>query len=220
MKFLFFDTETTGLPKDRKIPAEKQKDNWADIVSISWMLFENEKMITKASHIVKPGAWIIPEESTKIHGISHYLAVQTGSPLVDVLEQFTRDLHLADYVVAHNFDFDMNVVNGAIWWRLGISEIPVWSNPICTAKYGKDLTRIESQNKFGKYFRFPKLSELYAHVMKKEASISLHNSLHDTIILAELFFHLPIYKTIIGKDVANIQSPPTGRLRVTFSATE
>ncbi|MCX6741278.1 MAG: hypothetical protein NTY61_02675, partial [Candidatus Parcubacteria bacterium] len=38
--YLFFDTETTGLPKNWKAPIE-DLDNWPRIVQIAWAIYKN-----------------------------------------------------------------------------------------------------------------------------------------------------------------------------------
>ena len=40
MKLCIFDTETTGLPKDRNKQAIKEPNNWPHIVSISWVILD------------------------------------------------------------------------------------------------------------------------------------------------------------------------------------
>jgi len=40
MKILFFDTETTGLPKNWKAPVE-QLDNWPRLVQIAWQVYSS-----------------------------------------------------------------------------------------------------------------------------------------------------------------------------------
>ena len=68
MKLLIFDTETTGLPKNRQ-PAERGPDNWPHIVSISWIVLDTDtnKEVKRRSYIIQPNGWHIPEESVRIH---------------------------------------------------------------------------------------------------------------------------------------------------------
>ena len=226
MKILFFDTETTGLPKDRKYPAEKHKDNWPDIVSISWMLFEDEQMISTRSYIVKPDGWNIPIEATNIHGITEKSASTNGQQLSLVIADFIAAVRQSEYIVAHNIHFDLNVVNNACFWRLNRTLQVDWKECICTAEYGKDVTKIYAKNaRGGSYFRYPKLSELYEHVLRRRPMLSLHNSLNDTMLLCEVFFHLPIYQAILGKESVQkngteIQTAPPSRLRLDLSASD
>ena len=52
--YLFFDTETTGLPKNFKAPAS-DLDNWPRIVQIAWILSSQEKgRIESNDYIIKP----------------------------------------------------------------------------------------------------------------------------------------------------------------------
>ena len=70
--YLFFDTETTGLPKNWKAPIT-DLENWPRLVQLAWLVYDNigNKISTK-NFIVKPSGFIISEESTKIHGCLLY----------------------------------------------------------------------------------------------------------------------------------------------------
>ena len=75
MKYIFFDTETTGLPVDKAKSAIEYRNNWPDIVSISWIVAVDGVFIKKETYIVKPEHWTIPDDSIKIHGITQYAAM-------------------------------------------------------------------------------------------------------------------------------------------------
>ena len=52
--YLFFDTETTGLPKDFKIP-RYVVSNWPRLVQLSWIVTdENGNKLKSGDHIVRP----------------------------------------------------------------------------------------------------------------------------------------------------------------------
>jgi DNA polymerase III epsilon subunit-like protein len=181
MKLLIFDTETTGLPL-QKLPAEKEADNWPHIVSISWVVLDSltNQILTQQNFVVKPLGWHVPLESTAIHGISHDLAEKTGKSLSYVISAFLAEEY--DVLVAHNIDFDINVVRNAIKWDLGLS-LPLFPKQICTMKLSKNICKI--QGNFG--YKYPKLKELYFHafqIMPFEAK--LHNSMYDVLVLTEL----------------------------------
>ena len=101
---LFFDTETTGLPKERNTRVIKKPNNWPDLVSIAWLLYKNNRLVNKQHHIIKPEGWVIPEESVKFHGIPTEVAMVKGRPLKDVLDEFLADADKAHLIVAHNFE--------------------------------------------------------------------------------------------------------------------
>jgi DNA polymerase III epsilon subunit-like protein len=104
-KIVIFDTETTGLPTMRRISAMDMKDNWPDLVSICWRTFVNRVEVTKHYYVIKPMGWVIPEEASKIHGITNEVASE-GHDMKEVLALFREDIINADRIVAHNLDFD------------------------------------------------------------------------------------------------------------------
>ena len=50
---LFFDTETTGLPKNWKAPVS-DLNNWPRMIQIGWILSDNGHRIDTGSFIIKP----------------------------------------------------------------------------------------------------------------------------------------------------------------------
>ena len=56
--YLFFDTETTGLPRNWKAPVT-DLDNWPRMVQIAWILTDGEgEQLDIADYIIKPGVFI------------------------------------------------------------------------------------------------------------------------------------------------------------------
>ncbi len=52
--YLFFDTETTGLPKVHGAPLTKL-NNWPRMVQLAWLLYDkNQNLISEADYIIKP----------------------------------------------------------------------------------------------------------------------------------------------------------------------
>ena len=124
--------------------------------------------------------WQVPLESTAIHGISHDTAEKNGKSLSSVIATFLAEEY--DILVAHNIDFDMNVLINAIKWDLQLS-LPLFPKQICTMKLSTNMCKI--QGKFG--YKYPKLKELYFHAFKTMPfETKLHNSMYDVLILTEL----------------------------------
>ena len=116
MRIIVFDTETTGLP-NKKQAAIHVPNNCPHLVSISWVIIENFIIVKEQTHVIKPRGWTIPAESTKIHGITHEQATENGDKLEDVMKEFMGESF--DKMVAHNMNFDYNVLMNAILWDLG-----------------------------------------------------------------------------------------------------
>jgi DNA polymerase III epsilon subunit-like protein len=212
MKLLIFDTETTGLPKARN-PATHGPNNWPHLVSISWVVLDSEtnSVLKERSYIIKPN-WDIPIESTKIHGITNEHAILHGHDLRSVMVEFMTEA--CDIIVAHNMEFDNNVITNALLWDLNLSSLRVdvdinvnRPKQVCTMKLSKELCRIS-----GKYgYKYPKLKELYFHAFKKMPDeTKLHNSLYDVLVLTEVIqTYLPL-RQAMGLVVRSVDTLSNG----------
>jgi len=204
MKLLVFDTETTGLPKSRT-PSKEKSNNWPHIVSISWIILDSEtnKIEKERYYIVKPMNWEIPEDSVKIHGITTEKATEEGEPLAKVLGEFLAESY--DVLVAHNINFDFNVLDNAVRWDLEMAFSDIKKPKICTMELSKDLCNL--RNLFGKP-KVPKLKELYEHAFgSSPPEDQLHNSLYDTKILVKIIqefdpLRVKMNLTPLGPEVA------------------
>lgn len=68
--YLFFDTETTGLPKNWKAPIT-DLNNWPRLVQLAFLIFDkNGNKISSGDFIIRPDGFIIPSDASAIHGIS------------------------------------------------------------------------------------------------------------------------------------------------------
>lgn len=185
---LFIDTETTGLPLVRDVKALDKKGIWPDIVSIAWVITnETGEVCKKVYSLIQPG-WKIPADSIKIHGITMEYAMEHGRPLADVLAELRADLATVDTVVAHNLDFDKNVIFNAYKWRLG--QEPAWAGgakEICTM--AKSQAELKIPNPYPKYgpYKSPRLSELYMDTFGTEAA-GQHNSQSDVQALYDIYW--------------------------------
>ena len=83
--YLFFDTETTGLPRKWNAPVN-DLDNWPRLVQIAWVLYKDGIKISSYDLIIKPENFIIPTEASNIHGITTELAVSKGVSLQTALD--------------------------------------------------------------------------------------------------------------------------------------
>lgn len=186
MRLLIFDTETTGLPR-LKIPSSKEPNNWPHIVSISWVILDTDtnSIVKQKSYIVKPVTWIIPEDSIRIHGITQEKAMREGEELAKVMGEFLGEGY--DVLVAHNLDFDYNVIHNAIHWDLELPFNTIYAKKMCTMELSRDICKMRTM--YGKY-KSPKLSELYEYAFKRSPNKeSLHSSMYDVLILTEVIQH-------------------------------
>ena len=216
MKLLIFDTETTGLPKSRE-QAIKGPNNWPHLVSIAWTVIDSNNnyapCAVSESHIVKP-EWKIPADSTAIHGITQEMAEADGLPLSTVIQKFLAVEH--DIMVAHNIDFDYNVLVNAIMWDLKLGTIPDFKRRFCTMEPMKNIMQIPYAN--GRGYKPPKLTELYTYVVKKPFDSGLtHSAQYDTWLLAEIVKNSKYLQTMMGlTDKDDIQPNASKKARTTL----
>lgn len=181
---LFFDTETTGLPKNCYAPVT-QTNNWPRMVQLAWLQYDNQQnLISESDHIIKPNGYTIPSEASVIHGITTDFALRKGSELSSVLSEFSTIVNGSNLLIAHNMDFDEKVI-GAEYVRIGLKSSLFDTQRLCTMKTTTDLCRIP-----GNYgYKWPKLSELHRFLFGSDFEDS-HDASIDVKICAKCFFEL------------------------------
>ncbi len=198
MTTIIFDTETTGLPRNKWRGALEGPANWPDLVSICWLVYDEDwDLMKKEYHVVRPEGWTIPTEASAVHGITQAVAEVSGEPLADVLALFAKDLKTTGRLVAHNMAFDKNVVQGAFKWRLGVEPAVFWpaaEAEFCTMEASRDVLRLpwKGVQHPGKPMTYkpPRLSELWSYVFPGTSQPAAHNSEGDALATAAIYMKL------------------------------
>ena len=182
--YLFFDTETTGLPKNWKAPVS-DTNNWPRIVQIAWILSSKEKgRIESNDYIIKPEGYEIPIESSRIHGITTQKAYAEGIDLIEALKKFNLALQKSSCLVAHNMSFDEKVL-GAEFLRKGIENDFFEKNRLCTMEKSTQYCKLP-----GRYgYKWPSLSELHNILFGKDFE-DAHNAAGDINATENCFWKL------------------------------
>lgn len=183
-KFLFFDTETTGLPKSWKA-SYRDINNWPRLVQLAWIEGdENGNIINQHDYIIKPQNFVIPNEASKVHKISTSEALQKGRDIQFVLEQFNQAISKVDCIVAHNLNFDINVVASELY-RNNMDMVLFEKKRICTMESSTDYCKISGY--YG--YKYPKLDELYKKLFNKTFD-EAHNAAVDILATFKCFYKL------------------------------
>ena len=201
-----FDTETTGFPPRGPL-SQDNIDKWPYIVQLSWISYNVEtlKLIEIKDYVIKLKRGIlIPEESSKVHGITKDISIAQGINIKDALFEFLECLKNTNVLVAHNIEFDKKMI-AAEFYRNGYHNIfKDMEYPFieyCTMKFGDRITRLTRINPKTNlvYPKFPKLIELYEHLFK-ETPENLHNSLVDVMVCFRCFYYMYFGSDIVIKD--------------------
>ncbi len=182
--YLFFDTETTGLPKDWKAPVS-QLSNWPRLVQLAYLIFDAEGNNLEAGNfIIRPDGFIIPPEASRVHGISTARAIEEGQDLKSVLLDFVEKCEEMQFLVAHNMAFDEKIM-GAELLRNGFVNIISQKKRICTMQSSTNFCNIPGP--YGP--KWPKLSELHMKLFQTNFE-EAHNASVDINATARCFWEL------------------------------
>jgi len=182
--YLFFDTETTGLPKNYKAPVE-DLNNWPRLVQLAWLAFDNAgKEISQGNRIIRPEGFIIPEQASNVHGITTERALAEGLDLAEVLHEFSSEIKNSKLVVAHNMSFDEKII-GAEFLRKNVPHDLFDTLRLCTKEASTDYCAIPGY--YGN--KWPTLSELHIKLFNEDFE-GAHDALVDVRACANCFFKL------------------------------
>jgi len=207
MIIITFDTETTGLPKIKMI-TEKTLHLWPYIVQFSYVIYDNETntVLKTVDHIIKvPDHIVISQENSNIHGITDTMSKTSGQNITHVLREFMEDYNNADIVVAHNMEFDLNIIKVELMRQIYNDNQPTSEKDeitqklnclktskklCCTMQESLEICNIKALTKDGKeYVKFPSLTELHKYLFNVVPK-KLHNSLNDVLICLRCFYKM------------------------------
>ena len=182
--YLFFDTETTGLPRNWKAPVS-DLNNWPRLIQLAFLYYDsNGNKISGGDFIIKPEGFTIPADASRIHGISTERALRQGQSILSVLQTFNSLIEQASYLVAHNMSFDEKIV-GAEFLRNGMQNSIQSKSKICTMERTTNFCAID-----GPYgYKWPKLSELHYKLFRTGFD-EAHNAAVDITATARCFWEL------------------------------
>jgi DNA polymerase III epsilon subunit-like protein len=182
MTVIIIDVETSGLPVGRNAhyqDLEKYKN--ARIVQCSYMICDRDTLEQKEikEYVIKADGFSI--DNHEFHWVTNETSQEQGPPFIEVAQQDGTDILEATHILAHNADFDINVIKSELY-RYGmydiINEVGT-KQVICTMKTTMNMVNV--RNKYG--VKFPTLTELYAYVFNGEKFDNAHNALYDVIYL-------------------------------------
>lgn len=207
---LFFDTETTGLPKNWKAPVT-DLDNWPRLVQLAYLVYDFDgNLIHSCNEIVKPNGFTIPIDASKVHGITTDIANQRGSKIEEVFELFFIHLKRAKVIVAHNMAYDEKII-GSELIRLGLENTLDTKEKICTMESTVDLCKID-----GPYgYKWPKLEELHRFLFKRDFE-GAHDALADIQATAKCFWELKKLKLLNLPELAENKKVSKRKISLKF----
>lgn len=176
-----FDTETTGIP-DWKIPSDDPKQ--PHIVQLAAVVVDvdTRNIIQTVDVVIRPAegpaGWVISQEMTDIHGISHEYAMDVGIP-----EYVAADMMMAlaegRTRVAFNTTFDNRIIRIALKRYFSETTANEWK----AGSY--ECAMIAAKKVMGG--KRPKLVDAYKYFTGLELE-DAHSAYADTLAAMEVYF--------------------------------
>ncbi len=182
--YLIFDTETTGVPLNYNAPMTNLP-NWPRVIQLSFIHFdESGNDIMAFDALIRPDGWTMPNGQFWIdNGFSQEKSMRDGIPIVDALDKFIDRINNADALIAHNMNFDYNII-GAEMIRANKranKKLP----HICTMLSTVDFCQLP-----GRYgYKWPKLEELHRKLFGTVFD-NAHDAASDTSAAKRCFIEL------------------------------
>lgn len=193
MNVLFFDTETTGIKSDR------DPDFVPQLVQLGAILYNEElaRVLAELNVIVYKRNTQVPPVAEAIHGISTEMVHEHGVSIDVVTLMFLQLAGRADRLVAHNADYDVDVINDNM--PLG-KDIMDNADVYCTMRNARDIVQAPFSDKQVQYFlthpykqdgkyKLPSLLETYRHFFGREFA-GAHDAMADVRACMEVYYKL------------------------------
>lgn len=190
MTYLFFDTETTGLP-DYRMPAEWEGQ--PRICQLGAIVTDADGRVkAEANLLIKPDGWSIPDASAAVHGITQSDAEKYGFSIRAALSIFDRLMPMARTIVAHNLQFDLMMIQiEAARTDTSNMRFDFPAECYCTMTNATPVLQLPPTAKMaarGKTeFKKPNLQEAYRHFFGREFE-GAHDAMADVRACRDVFF--------------------------------
>ena len=174
--YLIIDIETSGLPV--KLQSETK---YPEIIQISWVLTNKKGVILKKHTFIIDTPFIRTNNNSEFLNIDFDVAKKVKFSLTHALKKLAEDIKICDYIVAHNIEFDIEILGHYFIKNYGLNP---FSNKkmICTMKSTVNFCKIP--NNYG--YKYPKLSELYFKLFGYQVKNS-HNAEVDVLHTLKCF---------------------------------
>ena len=196
-----YDTETTGLIDFK---ATSEAEHQPHIVQLACALvdLESRNFTETMDVIISPDGWKITEEVSKIHGITHEMAMDVGIPEKDAIEQFLSlmsdtDENIFDppfrFRIAHNESFDARIIRIALLRYFGqeIADKFKAADSYCTMREATKIVKAAPTEKMiasgRNHFKNPNLGECVRYFFDRGLE-GAHNAMVDVRACADVYF--------------------------------
>lgn len=185
MPTLFWDTETTDK---WDFNASSTAEHQPVLLQLAAILDDDERnSVAEVKLLISNTGFTIAPGAAAVHGITQDKADAHGVSLANANFVF-RDLCAnADFVVAHNIDFDKRIMDRA----LRLSETPPipWEKLTlrCTMKSATSICKVPNKNRGG--YKWPSLNEALRFFHGRDVE-GAHDAMNDVRACRDIYYSL------------------------------
>ncbi|MEQ6333288.1 3'-5' exonuclease [Sphingobium sp. MK2] len=177
MKFLFFDTETTGLPLRSELLSNPSQPH---VTQLGFILEINRTDAMVVDTLITPQNWTIGAKARELTGITEDMCYESGIPIADAVDLFMIAAENCDFIVCHNVAFDRKLM-AIEHARLNAERNPysvLCGKPtLCTMEKTTNILKLPKKDNRTN-FKWPKLSECYQFFFNEELE-NAHSAIVD-----------------------------------------
>jgi len=223
-RIMVFDTETTGLmPKHKAGTPFPPIEAYPHIMQLSWIVYNvsaNEIEEVVDEYVRIPDSAPISQESIQVHGITREISKEKGKSILPLLMKFFAAFMKCDCIVAHNLQFDGEIVRKEMWRnqkdleKIAHKDRVSMMCKVFTKKFNADhnvdtfCTMMNTIQFCGMEFaakptptettapatnnrkKFPRLNELYGKLFDTPLPKDMHNSIVDVLVCLRCFLKI------------------------------
>lgn len=195
MAYRAFDTETSDLiPRGENMTNDLTKLPHA--LQISAAIYDPDtKEFSFTNDYIKIDESVkIHEKAFETHHLDHEFLKKNGVGIDNVLMKFEDDNTKVKTNIAHNFDFDKQMLSIEAS-RIGMDNMFLPNQRhVCTMKKYKRMCNVKTKNDKGEeYVKYPRLSELFKKVFPDDIlPDNMHNSLIDTLVCLRCYLKVEL----------------------------
>lgn len=176
MKYVVFDTETTGLPSKNHTDYST-----ARLIQLAWLVCEDQQVLSKKSYIIKDSSYKSSPEALSIHKITEENRQENGVDAKIVINRFLIDVMKVDCLIAHGMNFDLNVlIHECKIRKISLAQM-ISKLKVCCTK-SSELYKNKRMNLMQTVLS---IDPNYVN----ETSLQAHDALYDSYMCKYLFEH-------------------------------